>query len=181
MLRGNRSSLFFSPPLQSPRLPYPNQTPSTPHHHGSHWFNELRSPRKNPPTSHSHGRWRAALRSSPIRSGIFFGAVIFASLIVYTTFLSPQGSLWHRPQDWHGLSHDESLILDLENTPPPTTLPTPTTVETSPPLPSPNPTSDVLTVEQIRDVMAPTRGFFTRDYSLGLGWNNVSMYGVRLE
>ncbi|KAH9081639.1 hypothetical protein EDB83DRAFT_2539219 [Lactarius deliciosus] len=33
--------------------------------------------------------------------------------------------------------------------------------------------SDVLTPEQIRDVVAPTRGFFSRDYSLGLGWNNM--------
>jgi hypothetical protein len=131
MLRGNRSSLFFSHHSQSPnRLPYTNHTPPTPHHHGSPWFNELRSPRKNPPAPHSHGRWRAALRSSPLRSGVFFGAVIFASLIVYTTFLSPQGSLWHRPQDWHGLSHDESLILDLENTPRPTTLGPAGTVET---------------------------------------------------
>jgi hypothetical protein len=137
------------------------------------------------PTRHSHGRpfrrWRVTLRSSPLRSGVFFGAVIFSCLIFNTTFLSPQGSLRHGPQGWHGLSQDKSLVLDLENPPPSTTLPTPTTVETSPPSPSPGRTSDVLTVEQIRDVVAPTRGFFARDYSPGLGWNNVSMRGVQLD
>jgi hypothetical protein len=121
-------------------------------------------------------RWKATLRSSPLRSGIFFGAVIFLCLIFYTTFVSPQGFLWTGPQDWHGYSQDESLILDLENSPPSTTLPTPT-----PPSPSPSPISDVRTVEQIRDVVAPTRGFFVRDYSLNLGWNNVSMRGVQLD
>jgi hypothetical protein len=131
------------------------------------WPNELHS--------HSHGRWRAALRSSPLRSGVLFGAVIFANLIFYTTFLSPQDSLWHRPQDWHGLLQGESLILDPENTPPSTTPPTPATVEIPP---SPSPTPDVLTVEQIRDLVAPTTGFFARDYSLGRGWNNVSMHGA---
>ena len=136
-------------------------------------------------TPHSYSRpfrpWRVTLHSIPLRSSICFGAVIFSGLIFYTTFVLPQGSLWNRPQDWHGLSQDESLVLDLENLPPSTTLPTPTAVEISPPSPSPGPTSDVLTVEQIRDVVAPTRGFFARDYSIGLGWNNVSMRGVHLD
>ena len=125
--------------------------------------------------SHPFHRWRVTLRSSPLRSGICFGAVIFSSLIFYTTFVLLQGSLWNRPQDWHGLSQDEPLVQDLENSPPSTTLPTPNAVEIPPPSPSPSPTSDVLTVEQIRDLAAPTRGFFARDYSLGLGWNNVSV------
>ena len=126
-------------------------------------------------------RWRVDLCSRPLRSGVFFCAVIFSSLIFYTTFLSQQGSLWNGHKNWHGLSQDESLVLDLDNTPPSTTSPTLTTVETSLPSPSPSPTSDVLTVEKIRDVVAHTRGFFTRDYSLGLGWNNVSMHGVQLD
>ncbi|KAF8274078.1 hypothetical protein EI94DRAFT_1776054 [Lactarius quietus] len=48
-------------------------------------------------------------------------------------------------------------------------------LQNEPPLPSlsPSPVSDVLTLEQIRDVVARTRGFFSRDYSLGLGWNNM--------
>ena len=35
--------------------------------------------------------------------------------------------------------------------------------------------SDALSLEQIRDIVAPTRGFLSRDYSLYLGWNNVSI------
>ncbi len=38
-----------------------------------------------------------------------------------------------------------------------------------------------LPLERIRDIVAPTRGFFSRDYSLYLGWNNVSIRGLRLE
>ena len=38
----------------------------------------------------------------------------------------------------------------------------------------PSPVSNFLTLEQIRDIVAPTRGFYSRDYSLYLGWNNVS-------
>ena len=136
-------------------------------------------------TPYSYGRpfrrWRAAFRSRPLRSGGFFGTIIFFSLIFYSTFLLPQGSLWNRPQDWYGLLQNKSLLLDLENTLPSTTLPTPTTLETSSPSPSPSPTSDVLTVEQIRDLVAPTRGFFARDYNLGLGWNNVSICGIQLD
>jgi hypothetical protein len=40
---------------------------------------------------------------------------------------------------------------------------------------APSSPSDVITLEQIRDIVATTRGFFSRDYSLNLGWNNVSI------
>jgi hypothetical protein len=137
-----------------------------------------------PPSQLSHGRiyrrCRALLRSSPFRSGIFFGAVIFSSLIFYTTFLSPRGLLLRRPQDWHGFSQHKLLHPDLEQTFPSTPLSTPTTLAEIPlPSPPPPPISNDLTVEQIRDIVASTRGFFTRDYSLGLGWNNVSERVVR--
>jgi hypothetical protein len=145
----------------------------------------LPPPHSQPSHGRSIRRWRATLRSSPLRSGIFVGAVIFAGLIFYTTFLSPRGSLWLRP-DWHGLSEGESLSLDLEHTSPsspsPSPSPSPSTpaipAETSLPSPSPRLISGDLTVEQIKDVVAPTRGFFARDYSLGLGWNNVSICEV---
>ncbi|KAI0003694.1 hypothetical protein BJV74DRAFT_876058 [Russula compacta] len=56
----------------------------------------------------------------------------------------------------------------------PSTPSTPTApAEATPSSPSAPPVSDVLTLEQIRDIVAPTRGFFSRDYSLGLGWNNM--------
>ena len=169
----------------SPRIPYINHTPlPTPLHYHSQWRDALPSPPMDPPllptppNQPSHGRtfrrWRAFLRSSPLRSGAFFGAVIFTSLVVYTTFLSPHGSLqvWHRPLGWHGYSHNETTAPDPLSSEPTTT---------SDPSPSPSPISDVLTVEQIRDIVAPTKGFFTRDYSLGLGWNNVSVCDVPFD
>ncbi len=115
-----------------------------------------------PPSQPTHGRtlrrWRAYIHPGPLRSGVFFGAIIFSTLIMYTTFLSesPRGTLWDRPLNWPGISRHEPPVQGLEHT----SIP------------------DVLTVEQIRDIVAPTKGFFTRDYSLGLGWNNVSMRHV---
>jgi len=135
----------------------------------------LPTPPSQPSQRRTFRRWRAYLLSSPFRSGAFFGAVTFLSLVIYSTFLSSRGPLWLRPP-WHGFSqHEGSIVpdvLDLEHTEPTTT------VETSYPSPSPSPIPYVLTVEQIRDIVVPTRGFFARDYSLGLGWNNVSVCGV---
>jgi len=42
---------------------------------------------------------------------------------------------------------------------------------------APSSPSDVLSLEQIRDIVATTQGFLSRDYSLNLGWNNVSLLG----
>lgn len=133
-------------------------------------------------------RWRLFFRPNGAhRIGIFSTAFILSSLIVCLTFLShPSPSL--RISDWHAPSHashldpdppvladpTETLLIDPKLA---SLLPEPTPVleEPPPPSPSPSPVSDVLTVEQIRDMVAPTRGFFSRDYSLGLGWNNVSV------
>jgi hypothetical protein len=176
------------PSLSSSRIPYINHTPlSTPLHPHSQWRDALPSPTMEPPLlptppsqpthGHTFRRWRTFIRSSPLRSGAFFGALIFASLVVYMTLLSPHGALpvWHRPPDWHGFSQNETSVPSNSSSEPTTTA------ETSHPSPSPSPISDVLTVEQIRDIVAPTRGFFTRDYSLGLGWNNVSVCGVLFD
>jgi hypothetical protein len=93
-------------------------------------------------------RWRSFLRSNgALRIG-FFTPFLLTGLLVYLTFFSP---LWRLP-NWHLSSH---LYPD-------------------PLSPSSSPVSDVLTLEQIRDIVAPTRGLFSRDYSLYLGWNNVS-------
>ena len=162
------------------RIPYINHTPlPTPFLANSQWRDALPSPPMEPPLlpsppsqpthGHTSRRWRVFLRSGSIRSGAFFGALIFSSLVVFTIFLSPHGPLpvWRRPPHWHGFSQHETPVSELEPT---------NTTETSP-----TPISDVLTVEQIRDIVAPTRGFFTRDYSLGLGWNNVSVYGFSFD
>jgi hypothetical protein len=128
-------------------------------------------------------RWRSFLRSNgALRIG-FFTTFLLTGLMVYVTFFSPS---WRLP-DWHLSSSfypdpleladpNERLLVDPKFA---TLLPNPTPESIipdnpPPPLPSPSPVSDVLTLEQIRDIVAPTRGFFSRDYSLGLGWNNVS-------
>ncbi|KAH9980621.1 hypothetical protein BJV74DRAFT_887716 [Russula compacta] len=89
------------------------------------------------------------------------GASILACLIFYITILSPHNPLLLTPSDWHGPPqlHLNSTIKHADEVPPSS--------------PSPPPVSDVLTLEQIRDIVAPTRGFFSRDFSLHLGWNNM--------
>ena len=89
--------------------------------------------------------------------GISLGSFILAGLIFYMTFLSPHGPLLLGSSEW--------------SIPANHTLSSPTSDE------APSSLSDVLTLEQIRDIVAPTRGFFSRDYSLKLGWNNVSILG----
>ena len=128
-------------------------------------------------------RWRSFLRSNgALRIG-FFTSFLLTGLMVHVTLFSPS----RRLPDLHLSSHfypdslelagpDEILLVDPKFS---ALLPNPTPssiVPDNPPPPSPSssPASDVLTLEQIRDVVAPTRGFFSRDYSLGLGWNNVS-------
>jgi hypothetical protein len=81
----------------------------------------------------------------------FSSAFIFTGLVVYLTFLSP-----HTPKLCNPNTSESTIPNDLP-----------------PPQPS-SPISDILTLEQIGDIVAPTRGFFSRDFSLGLGWNNVS-------
>ena len=126
-------------------------------------------------------RWRPFLRPhGALKIGVLTTAFILSSLIVYITFLllrSP--SLRH--SDWQAISYFDPTTLDdigetllLDTRLPSLPKPTPVLVEPPPPSPSSSLVSDDLTLEQIRDVVAPTRGFFSRDYSLGLGWNNVS-------
>ena len=126
-------------------------------------------------------RWRPFLRPhGALKIGVLSTALILSSLIVYITFLLLHSSS-SRPSDWQAISYfdpnslddlSETLLLDTRLASLP--KPTPVLVEPPPPSPSASPVSDVLTLEQIRDIVTPTRGFFSRDYSLGLGWNNVS-------
>ena len=92
--------------------------------------------------------------------GIFFGALLFVCLMLYMTFVSPPG----RP------------LLDTNST---AHVSTPTNHDSSSPASdgAPSSPSDILSLEQIRDIVAPTRGFLARDYGLHLGWNNVSICG----
>jgi hypothetical protein len=89
--------------------------------------------------------------------GISLGSFFLFGLIFYTTFLS---------------QHSPSLLSSLKwSLTANHAVPSPTSDEA---LSSPS-DSDVLSLEQIRDIVVPTRGFFSRDYSLYLGWNNVSI------
>jgi hypothetical protein len=95
--------------------------------------------------------------------GIIIGSFLLLGLILYMTFLSPHGLLLLSSSKWSIPTNHASS--------------SPTSDE------APSSPSDVLSLEQIRDIVAPTRGFFSRDYSLSLGWNNVSLRGnlIRVE
>jgi len=133
-------------------------------------------------------RWRSCLRANlRLRNGVLLSVFIIASLFLYTKFSSPRDPPWHRPLNWHDrlplrpeyphfVNASETLFVAPTPIYPPiaTDAPAPPNSASSPP-PSHTPVPDVLTLEQIRDIVASTRGFFSRDYSLGLGWNNVSI------
>ncbi|KAH9058130.1 hypothetical protein EDB87DRAFT_1832712 [Lactarius vividus] len=111
-------------------------------------------------------RWRPVLRSNGTLKVRFFSTGFFLTGLVYVAFFSSYGSSsWRLP----------SLNLPAHFDPDPLELADPLLVDpnSAPSPPSPLFSPDVLTLEQIRDIVAPTRGFFSRDYSLGLGWNNV--------
>ena len=128
------------------------------------------------------GRWRSSSRSIGVLTIPFLIAFLFTGSMAYLFFLSPHTPsqpVWYLSAqvdpssvelaDLHESTIDPKLAL-LPNLTSESTIPD----DPPPPPPSSSPVSDVLTLEQIRDIVAPTRGFFSRDYSLGLGWNNVS-------
>ena len=79
--------------------------------------------------------------------GVFISFSLLVGLILYMTFLSPHGLLFLRTMN-------RSMPIDHATSP-----------------------SDGLSLDQIKDIVVPTRGFFSRDYGLWLGWNNVSVRG----
>jgi hypothetical protein len=120
-------------------------------------------PQWHSPTQSFHGRisscrncFSHSFNSIP-GIGISLGSLLCVGLIFFMTFLSP-----HAP-----------LLLSSSKRPTPTNHAS--SSHTSDEAPSLR--SDVLSLEQVRDIVATTRGFFSRDYSLYLGWNNVSFRG----
>ena len=117
-------------------------------------------PQWHTPTQPPHGRifCRRDCFSQYINSipggVISLCAFLLVGLIFYMTFLSPHGPLFLSSSEW--------------SIPPIHAFSSPT----APYLPS-----DALSLEQIREIVAHTRGFLSRDYSLYLGWNNVSTRG----
>ena len=162
MLRGNLyyfiSTLFFLPPshMSSSSLP--------------HWHS-LPKPSHDRISCHRNGFFRSFISISGI--GVFSGAFLLVCLILYMTFFSPHGSLLFNSLDWHVLDANSTEHVGFNKS-----VSTSTNYNSSSPASeAPSSPSDVLSLEQIRDIVAPTRGFFSRDYSLNLGWNNVSIRG----
>ncbi len=85
--------------------------------------------------------------------GLFFSSFFLVGFIFYMTFLSAHGPLFLGPSGWYTPTNHVASSL----------------------------TSDVFSLEQIRDIIAPTRGFYARDYSLNLGWNNVRTHGNQIR
>jgi hypothetical protein len=145
------------------------------------------SPSPTPPLDgHPFRRCSVLVRA---RNGLFrtliFSACILIGLIGYMTLLTPQGSLLTTPLDWYSLCKADPNYPESMQTEPSSfthithPLPSPTSADIpQTELPPPFPALDELTLEQIRDIVAPTRGFYSRDYSLYLGWNNVSVHGI---
>jgi len=96
---------------------------------------------------------------------IVFGSIL-VGLIFYMAVLSPYGPLLLSSPESYG-----PFQLDANSTQQSSNKSTPTNHASSP-----LNLDDDLSLEQIRDIVAPTRGFFARDYGLHLGWNNVSVY-----
>ena len=151
MLRGNLSFFFLI--IISFFLSPSNQLDS--------FMSSSSLPRWHPSTESSHGQKSCrhkgffhSFNSIP-GIGISLGSSLLVVLIFYMTFLLPRGPLLLNSPKWSISANYASSL--------------PTSDE------SPSLLPDVLSLEQIRDIAAPTRGFYLRDYSLYLGWNNVSL------
>lgn len=119
--------------------------------------------------------------------GILFHVLVFGFLNLYYGPGEPPYNRWREPPSTFDL-HPDAALLHSPNQPQPSTsaLPSSTSAPSSTTpvpsstsaLPSSTPTpssddSDELTTDEIRDMVSSTKGFLARDYSLGLGWNNV--------
>jgi hypothetical protein len=100
-------------------------------------------------------------------------SLTFVGLICYMTFLTAYDPV----SVFTSNTNPVSVITSTKHS-----FPSPvSSTEIPPRLPPFWQAAEGLPLERIRDIVAPTRGFFSRDYSLDLGWNNVSIHGLRLE
>jgi hypothetical protein len=145
-------------------------------------YDLLPHPSSQPSQGRTFRRCRAFFRINGILGiGVFLGAFVFASLVLYVTIISPNRSFFRGPPRIHPELVDPGSRLSFPS--PSLSLTTSSILDNAPPASptttsSPPPEAEALTLEQIRDIVGRTRGFFSRDYSLGLGWNNVSAFHV---
>lgn len=117
--------------------------------------------------------------------GVLFHVLVFGFLNLYYGPGEPPYNRWREPPTTFDLHPDAALLHSpLSSTsalpsstsvPPSSTTPVPSSTSALPsstPTPSPD-DSDELTMDELRDMVSSTKGFLARDYSLGLGWNNV--------
>lgn len=98
---------------------------------------------------------------------VFFGLFFLIGLILCTAFLSHHSPLLIGSSESYGL-----FQLGSNNSTPTNYASSSHASDEAPPS-----LSDTLSLEQVRAIVATTRGFFARDYSLNLGWNNVGIRG----
>ena len=108
-----------------------------------------------------------------------FSAISLVGLICYVTLLNPRGHLLFRPSEWNGPSHYPNPVYTSTSLSS-SASPSPTPSAATPSFRPPSLIADELTLEQIRDIVTPTRGFYSRDYSVHLGWNNVGVRGSQI-
>jgi len=131
----------------------------------------------SPPPHHGHP-FRLCGAFLCFRNGLFgtaiFSAVVLVCLICYVTLLTPHDHSLFRPSAWNGISQHPNPVYASTSSPSSSAFPSP-----APSVATPS-TPDELTLEQIRDIVTPTRGFYSRDYSVHLGWNNVGVHGSQI-
>ena len=139
----------------------------------------LRQSASPPIRGHAFRRCGVFLRTrNGVLKTVIFNAFILTGLICYMT-LTPHGPRLITPSDWYGLSRARPNYSQRVHPSATHAYPSHTSTDIPPGPHSHTLASAELTLEQIRGIVAPTRGFFSRDYSLHLGWNNVSITGIR--
>ncbi|KAI0308457.1 hypothetical protein OF83DRAFT_1180803, partial [Amylostereum chailletii] len=157
------------------------------------YFSVPTSPEPELPYAHKSRRRWLGLPGFGGRYGtllMFFGTAALAGvlfhLVAFSTLtrigLTPPSPL-HTPTDDitlpidhppHGLSDEPESDISLQHLPPPPSQVYPLTGSSQQWMAaSPPPNYHELPLDELRDLVASTKGFFSRDYSLGLGWNNM--------
>ena len=104
-------------------------------------------------------RWKVLRHGrSGIPGVVFVALAIMAGVFICVTV----SAFYRRPQYVHRLP-----------SPPGTTIEHVASMSTSTPA-EPNGTGEDLSLEELRKVVSQSKGYWARDYSLNLGWNNVS-------